>query len=84
VEYYRLRRFVDITLKLLLRNVIQELYVQAAETKPIFDRKMKALAATAKNVDMQLPKELKKTPRMVEKSQLRPGMKGVSPYFHLQ
>jgi hypothetical protein len=51
--------------------------VQAAETKPIFDRKMKALAAIAKNVDMQIPRELKKTPRIVEKSQLRRGMKGV-------
>ena len=68
------------TLKLLLCNVIQELYVQAAKTKPLFDQKMKALAVTAENVNVQLPKELKKTPRMVEKSQLRPGMKGVSPY----
>jgi hypothetical protein len=51
--------------------------VQAAETKPIFDRKMKALAATAKKVDMQIPRELKNTPRIVEKSQLRRGMKGV-------
>ena len=51
--------------------------MQAAETKPIFDKKMKALAAAAKRVDMQIPSELKKTPRIVEKSQLRRGMKGV-------
>ncbi len=55
--------------------------MQAAETKPIFDGKMKALAATAKRVDMQIPRELKKTPRIVEKSQLRRGMKGVLLYF---
>ena len=55
--------------------------MQAAETKPIFDGKMKALAATAKRVDMQIPRELKKTPRIVEKSQLRRGMKGVLPCF---
>jgi hypothetical protein len=55
--------------------------VQAAETKPIFDVKMKALAATAKRVDMQIPSELKKTPRIVEKSQLRRGMKGVLLFF---
>jgi hypothetical protein len=40
---------------------------------------MKALAVRAPKVKMQIPRELKKTPRMVEKSQLRPGMKGVSP-----
>ncbi len=50
--------------------------MQAAETKPIFDEKMKALAAAAKRADMQIPSELKKTPRIVEKSQLRRGMKG--------
>jgi hypothetical protein len=55
--------------------------VQAAETKPIFDVKMKALAAAAKRVDMQIPSELKKTPRIVEKSQLRRGMKGVLLFF---
>ena len=55
--------------------------MQAAETKPIFDKKMKALAATAKRVDMQIPSELKKTPRIVEKSQLRRGMKGVLLFF---
>ena len=55
--------------------------MQAAETKPFFDGKMKALAATAKRVDMQIPSELKKTPRIVEKSQLRRGMKGVLPFF---
>ncbi len=53
--------------------------MEAAQTKPIFDEKMKALAEAAKKVDMQIPKELKKTPRIVEKSQLRPGMKGVLP-----
>ncbi len=55
--------------------------MQAAETKPIFDEKMKALAATVKRVDMQIPSELKKTPRIVEKSQLRRGMKGVLLFF---
>ena len=55
--------------------------MQAAETKPIFDRKMKALAATAERVEMQIPSELKKTPRIVEKSQLRRGMKGVLLFF---
>ena len=56
--------------------------MQAAETKPIFDVKMKALAAAAKKrVDMQIPSELKKTPRIVEKSQLRRGMKGVLLFF---
>ncbi len=55
--------------------------MQAAETKPIFDGKMKALAATAKRVDVQIPRELKKIPRIVEKSQLRRGMKGVLPCF---
>ena len=42
---------------------------------------MKALAATAKRVDMQIPSELKKIPRIVEKSQLRRGMKGVLLFF---
>jgi hypothetical protein len=42
---------------------------------------MKALAATAKKVDMQIPRELKKTTRIVEKSQLRRGTKGVLPCF---
>ena len=55
--------------------------MQAAETKPIFDEKMNALAAAAKRVDMQIPSELKKTPRIVEKSQLRRGMKGVLLFF---
>ena len=56
--------------------------MQAAETKPIFDVKMNALAAAAKKrVDMQIPSELKKTPRIVEKSQLRRGMKGVLLFF---
>lgn len=55
--------------------------MQAAETKPIFDEKMKALAAAAKRVDIQIPSELKKTPRIVEKSQLRRGMKGVLLFF---
>ena len=55
--------------------------MQAAETKPIFDVKMKALAAADKRVDMQIPSELKKTPRIVEKSQLRRGMKGVLLFF---
>ena len=55
--------------------------MQAAETKPIFDKKMKALEATAERVEMQIPSELKKTPRIVEKSQLRRGMKGVLLFF---
>ncbi len=55
--------------------------MQAAETKPIFDKKMKALEATAERVEMQIPSELKKTPRIVEKSQLRHGMKGVLLFF---
>ena len=55
--------------------------MQAAETKPIFDKKMKSLEAAAKRVDMQIPSELKKTPRIVEKSQLRRGMKGVLLFF---
>jgi hypothetical protein len=39
-------------------------------------------APAAVMVNMQIPKELKKTPRIVEKSQLRPGgMKGVRPVF---
>jgi hypothetical protein len=69
--------------------------VQAAETKPIFDHMMKTLGESMKMdkkapvffstarvmVNMQIPKELKKTPRIVEKSQLRPGMKGVRHVF---
>jgi hypothetical protein len=87
--------------------------VQAAETKSIFDLKMKTLAEETPyfsqmkmdkkrsmmmhklkmgkresffpparvDVNMQIPKELKRTPRIVEKSQLRLGMQGVLPAF---
>jgi hypothetical protein len=75
---YSVKRPQFHTTKHLLR--LQDLYVEAAKTKPEFDKAMKALAANATEagvtVELILASALKKITRISEKAELRPGAKG--------